>query len=348
MQPAPGARLAAQSWLALNSVELLWMLVICSAALPVLASVTERGSEAVPIVTVPKPIDGCDSVSSGAGEAMPTPPTDKAAVPPGALLAISTLAERGPSALGFNATVTVQVAAGATGVPTVQLPPSTMSAALVPVALIWLIFRSAWPLLVTVAVRAAPMVARPCAPRSSTIVSSANPGCALALPVPVSDTVAAVLLALWPIASVAARAPVAAGVKLSSTKQLLPAATLVPALQVEAEPIANSEACAPLTASVLTVSAAVPLLPSVTRSGSELVPTVCAKLNAVGESVTVGELSTPVPDNEAVLLPVLPLWPTVSVAERVPASVGLKVTVTEQAVPAASEVPTAQVPPLTA
>src|SRR5207342_2804075 len=96
----------------------------------------------------------------------------------------------------------------------------------------------------------------------------------------------------------------------------------------------------------LTVSAAVPLLPSVTRSGAELAPTVCEKLSVVGDSVTVGVLSAPVPDSVAVLLPVAPLWPTVSVAERVPASVGLKVTVTEQAVPAASEVPTAQVPPL--
>ena len=106
---APGASVDAQSCLTVNSLDVLRIEVSSKLALPLLPKVIERAIEVVPIVTRPKPSEGWDSVSVGAGEAMPAPVRLIVAVPIGALVASASVALRAPSALGCNAAVTVQV-----------------------------------------------------------------------------------------------------------------------------------------------------------------------------------------------------------------------------------------------
>ena len=81
------------------------------------------------------------------------------------------------------------------------------------------------------------------------------------------------------------------------------------------------------------------------RFMAEVLPKVCEKVSCVGESATTGAVSPPSPVRAAVLAPPGPLWATLRLPERVPASVGRKLSATVQLAPAASDCPLAQVPP---
>src|SRR2546425_5073760 len=96
--------------------------------------------------------------------------------------------------------------------------------------------------------------------------------------------------------TVAARTPVAAGVKLTLIVQLAPGATEpAPVGQVLPAAKAKSAACAPVVGMMVRLSGAPPLLVSVTFCAALVVPTRCLpKALLVAESVAVGGVP-PVP-----------------------------------------------------
>src|SRR3989442_12789137 len=116
------------------------------------------------------------------------------------------------------------------------------------------------------------------------------------LPVPLSETLCGLPAASSVMFTVAARTPVAAGVKLTLIVQLAPGATEpAPPGQVLPAAKAKSAACAPVMVMLMRFSGAPPLLVSVTFWAGLVVPTRCLpKALLVAESVAVGGV-TPVP-----------------------------------------------------
>src|SRR3989454_8522592 len=111
-----------------------------------------------------------------------------------------------------------------------------------------------------------------------------------ATPVPARDTDCGLPAASSVMFTVAARAPGAAGVKLTLIVQLAPGATEpAPLGQVLPAAKAKSAACAPVMVMLVRFSGASPLLVSVTFCAALVVPTRCSP-NAllVAESVAVG------------------------------------------------------------
>jgi hypothetical protein len=129
--------------------------------------------------------------------------------------------------------------------------------------------------------------------------------------------------------------PVAAGVNVTLKVQFFPDATLVPQVFHRSK----SPLLAPVTAIPLMVSAAVaPVFVSVRFCGLLAVPTVwLVNVRLVGDRLTV--VTTPVPVRLTVCVVPPPLSLTVTAASRVPAAVGVKVTVIVQCAPAATLVP---------
>lgn len=152
--------------------------------------------------------------------------------------------------------------------------------------------------------------------------------------------VAVPLLVLSLTVNVAERDPVAPGVNVTVIRQV-PSGLIVPdAGQVVAGVIVKSEAFAPPMAMPLTIKAMVVLVSvSVEVLAALVVPTVTPpKLIEAGSKVAMAKLPAPVPLSATVCDPALVLSETVRVAERAPAAVGLKVTVTRQ-VPSGFTVP---------
>ena len=89
-------------------------------------------------------------------------------------------------------------------------------------------------------------------------------GAGAAVPVPLSVMVDGEPAALWTSVRLPLRAPVADGVNASLIRHELDTATLTPGVQVLPAEIWKSPACAPPRVSVLRVSAAVPVLLTVT------------------------------------------------------------------------------------
>src|SRR5437660_8398124 len=97
------------------------------------------------------------------------------------------------------------------------------------------------------------------------------------MPVPVSDTVCGLSAASLVIFTAAARAPGAAGVKLTLIVQLAPGATEpAPVGQVLPAAKAKSAACAPVMVILVRFSGAPPLLVNVTFCAGLVVPTRCS------------------------------------------------------------------------
>src|SRR5438132_160103 len=146
--------------------------------------------------------------------------------------------------------------------------------------------------------------------------------------------------------TVAARTPVAAGVKLTLIVQLAPGATEpAPVGQVLSAAKAKSAACAPVMVMLVRFSGAPPLLVSVTLCAGLVVPTRCSP-NAllVAESVAVGGVTpVPVSDTDCGLPAASSVMVTVAV--RALAAVGVKVRLRTQLAPAASVAPLRQVVP---
>jgi hypothetical protein len=169
-----------------------------------------------------------------------------------------------------------------------------------------------------------------------------------ATPVPDRATADGLPVALCATESVAERAPAALGVKVKITVQLPPLAARL-MLAVQEPPVtANSALAVDMPEST---NGAVPVLLTVTVCvGEAAVPTVAdPKLKLVGLTWATGLVTTatPVPDKLAVELAGVALWFTVSVAERAPAALGVKVTMTVQLPPLAARLLVAvQVPPV--
>ena len=116
------------------------------------------------------------------------------------------------------------------------------------------------------------------------------------LPVPVRATVCGLPAELSATLKVAERLPVAAGVKTTEMVQFFPAATLEPQVFVWLK----SPGLAPVKLMLVTVSAALPLLVSVTTCAVDGLPTaVVVNVMLVGASETNGAV-VPVPVSAAV------------------------------------------------
>jgi hypothetical protein len=155
-------------------------------------------------------------------------------------------------------------------------------------------------------------------------------------PVPVSEIDCGLPGALSLTVTDAFRGPVAVGSKVTLILQLDPAATLVPQLLVCAKSVLFS----PVTARLVIVSVAFPVLVRVAVCGELTTPTDSfPKGMLVGANTTTGPPPVPVP----VRLTVCGLFPasslTFNVAVRVPVADGVNVTFTVQAWPAATVPP---------
>src|SRR5207245_6589845 len=166
------------------------------------------------------------------------------------------------------------------------------------------------------------------------------------LPVPLSETLCGLPAALSVMFTVAARTPVAAGVKLTLIVQLAPGATEpAPLGQVLPAAKAKSAACAPVMVMLVRFSGAPPLLVRVTVCAALVVPTRCLpKVLLVSESVAGGGVApVPVSDTDCGLPAASSVMVTVAV--RALAAVGVKVRLRTQLAPAASVAPLMQVVP---
>src|SRR5208337_3257708 len=148
-----------------------------------------------------------------------------------------------------------------------------------------------------------------------------------ATPVPVRLTVCVAGLALSVMVTAPVLVPVALGLKVTLRVQLAPAATLEPQVLVWEK--------SPLTVMRVMLRVAFPVLLRVTLLALLLVPTFCdGKVKEVGERLTAG--AVPVPVRLTVCVAGLALSVMVTAPVRVPAAVGLKVTLRVQLAPAAT------------
>src|ERR1700733_13526847 len=138
------------------------------------------------------------------------------------------------------------------------------------------------------------------------------------MPLPVRLTVAGLLLALLVTVSVPVRVPDAVGLNVTFTVQELPAATLEQLLVWLKSPVTETPE---------TLAALVPELVTVTAWAAELEPTpVPAKDRLPGAAFSTGPGAVPVPVRLTVL--VTPPALIVRVPVRVPAAVGVNLTLT--------------------
>jgi hypothetical protein len=155
-----------------------------------------------------------------------------------------------------------------------------------------------------------------------------------AVPVPERLTVWGLPLALSVTVSEAARLPLAEGVKVTLSVQFAPAATEPPQVFV----CAKSLEFVPVIAIPVRLKVALPLLLRVIVPAALLVPTAWfAKERLLGEKLTAG--AVPVPERLAVWGLPLALSMTVSEAARLPLAEGVKVTLSVQFAPTATELP---------
>src|SRR5437870_2494121 len=228
---------------------------------------------------------------------MPVPARDTDCGLPTASSVMFTAAARAPGAAGVKLTLIVQLAPGATEpAPLGQVLPAAKakSAACAPVMVMPVRFSGAPPLLVSVTFCAALVVPTRCLPNALLVAESVAVGGVT--PVPVSDTDCGLPAASSGMCTEAARAPVAAGVKLTLIVQLAPGATEpAPVGQVLPAAKAKSAACAPMMVMLVRFRGAPPLPYTTLFRSALVVPTRCLP-NAllVAESVAVGGV-TPVP-----------------------------------------------------
>ena len=156
---------------------------------------------------------------------------------------------------------------------------------------------------------------------------------------PVNATARGLSLALSVKVNVPLRAPTPPGVKVTETEHEPDGATSAP-VQVSAL-LAKSELWVPPSATLLTVSVAVPLFITVTVCAALIMFTGSfPKLTLEPDSVTAGAVPVPVRATVCVLLDApLSLSVMVSMAVRVPVAVGVKITSMRHEPPAATDVP---------
>ena len=278
-QLLPAGRLEGQLCVIWKSVGLRLMLLMASAAVPVLDSVMACIGDELPTAPLPKSIvDGLNETSgAAAGAAVPLMLTLAELLLE--LEDTNSVATRLPLAtVGVKLIEIEQLAATAIALLVLQVVPvgsMLKSLAWVPLSAKLLSVMGAEPELVTVTDCAALLLFCACAAKTSDVLLRATCPVAFAVPVPLSEVVEGLrAVSLWLMLSVALRAPVFAGVKAILTMQLAFGARLVPLLQVEPAACVNSLPCAPVIDTPAMLRFAVPVLDSVTVWAADVLPTV--------------------------------------------------------------------------
>lgn len=156
------------------------------------------------------------------------------------------------------------------------------------------------------------------------------------LPVPFSVTVCGEPLALSATETVAVKLVAEAGVKVTEMVQLAPAASVSPQVLVSAK----SLELVPAMEIPAIESVALPVFISVVDCAALVVPTTDEKATVAGENETPGAAgAVPVPLSATVCGEPVALSAIESVAAKLAAETGVKVTETAQLEPAASELP---------
>src|SRR5438128_578614 len=280
---------------------------------------------------------------------MPVPARDTDCGLPAASSVMFTAAARTPVASGVKPTLIVQLAPGATEpAPVGQVLPAAKakSAACAPVMVMLVRFSGAPPLLVSVTFCAALVVPTRCLPKALLVAESVAVGGVT--PVPVSDTDCGLPGASSVMVTVAVRAPVAAGVKLTLIRSEERRAGGPRARGHGATPepaTAKSPGFEPARAMLVMLRVAVPLLVRVTVcTGLVVLRRWSPKARLVGAKVTAGTMPIPASDTDCGLPGASSVMVTVAV--RAPVAAGVKLMLIVQLAPGATEpAPVGQVLP---
>jgi hypothetical protein len=296
------------------------IVVIVSVADPEFVSVTVWAALVVVSGWLPKLRLVGEKLTAGA--VVPVPVSETVCGLPVALSVIETAPVRDPAAVGVKVTEIVQVPADATEAPHVLVWLKSPLAAMLVMA------RAAVPVLVSVTDCAALAVFRTWFPKLKLVGARLTAG---AVPVPASETVCGLPVALSVTVTEPVRDPVAVGVNFTEMVQFAATATELPQVLVWLK--------SPLAAILAIVSVADPVFVSVTDCAALAVfNNWLPKLRLVGEKLTAGAV-VPVPVNEAVWGLPGALSFTESVPVPGPAIVGVKVTEMVQVPAAATEPP---------
>jgi hypothetical protein len=260
--------------------------------------------------------------------ALPVPESEMLWGLPVALSVMLTDAVRGPEAVGVKVTLMEQLPPAATGLPQVLL--CAKSPELVPVTTTVLIFRVAFPVLLTVTVWAELVEPTPCEANvrleAERLTTEPNP-------TPVKGTICGLVEALSTIMTEADRFPTALGVNVTVIVQSTPAARVAGQVLVEVK----SPALVPVTLMLEIDRFVFPLFVNVVDWEGLVVPTDwLAKVRLAGDRLTAGP--EPVPARLVLwTVPVtsLLLSVTANVAVRGPGAVGVNVTLMVQLLVAA-------------
>ncbi len=306
------------------------MLETLSAAVPLLV----RVAVSVPLVVLTASLPKARLVGERpAATVVPVPERLRDWGLPVALSVMLTEAERLPLVVGSKETLIVQLPPAATELP--QVLVSAKSPVLAPVSAMPERLSAALPLLVRVAVSVPLLVLTGSLPKERL---AGDRLAAATVPVPERLIVWGLpAVALSEMLTEAVRLPLAVGSKVTLIVQLPPAATELPQVLVSAK----SPALAPVTAMLETLNAALPLLARVAVSVPLAVPTGWfPKERLLAETLADGSAAaTPVPLRLTLSRPPRALVEMLSVAERCPVVLGVKVNLTAQLAPTASEKP---------
>ena len=253
LQLAPAARVAAQPFPNVNEdafAPVRAMLVIDKAALPVLVRVTDCDAVKLPTASEPNDRLLTDSVAAGP---RPVPVSAMLCGDPPALSVMATDAASAPPVVGSKSPVMLQLAPAATLVP--QVFVNANEVAFAPVTAMPVIDKVPWPVLVRVTDCEAVAVPTADEPNERLVAERLTAG---PRPVPLSATVCGELPALSTMVIAAVRGPFAVGLKCPWMLQLAPAA------RVAAQPFpnGNEDAFGPVTAMLVIVRVALPVLVS--------------------------------------------------------------------------------------
>ena len=205
------------------------------------------------------------------------------------------------------------------------LPPSVMP----------VIVSAASPVFLSTAVCAA-LVVPVCALKLSVLGATDAAGAGALVAVPVSVAVCGDPAALSVTVTVALKVPVVVGEKITRIRQLPPAASELPQVFV----VTKLPAPVPESAMLVIASAALPVLESVIDCPALTLPDCVLKVSDVGERAATGAVgAVPVPVRATVCGDPVALSATESVAEKLAAEAGLKITEIVQSAPTATELP---------
>src|SRR3989442_1299544 len=234
-----------------------------------------------------------------------------------------TVAVRAPVAAGVNVTVKAQLADAATGPPArghgaTPEPATAKSPGFEPARAMLVMLRVAVPLLVRVTVCTGLVVLRRRSPKARLVGAKVTAG---TMPVPASDTDCGLLAASSVMVTVAVRALAAVGVNVRLRRQLAPATTVAPFVQVVPAAMAKSPGFKPARAMLVMLRVAVPLLVRVTVcAGLVVLRRWSPKARLVGAKVTAGAMPIPTSDTNCGLPGASSVMVTVAV--RAPVAAG--------------------------